>query len=126
VGFKRRLTGVSVIAAALTVTAGGLTSPAHADATATSEYTVVAADNVSTADAAAAITNLGGTIIRSNEAVGMFTVQAPATGFVEKAAASPADRRHIPPACGRRPTVRAAFPWPSPPPKAPKRADSTP
>jgi len=90
VGFKRRLTGVSVIAAALTVTAGGLTSPAHADATATSEYTVVAADNVSTADAAAAITNLGGTIIRSNEAVGMFTVQAPATGFVEKAAASPA------------------------------------
>src|SRR3954447_19324633 len=72
------------------MTAGGLSSPAHADATATSEYTVVAADNVSTADATAAIKSLGGTIIRSNEAVGMFTVQAPATGFVEKAAASPA------------------------------------
>ncbi len=89
-GFKRRLTGVSVIAATLTVTAGGLSSPAHADATATSEYTVVAADNVSNADATAAIKSLGGTVIRSNEAVGMFTVKAPATGFVEKAAASPA------------------------------------
>ena len=89
-GFKKRLTGVSVIAATLTVTAGGLSSPASADAGATTEYTVVAADNVSTADATAAIKKIGGTVVRSNDAVGMFTVKAPATGFVEKAAASPA------------------------------------
>src|SRR5262249_19453906 len=89
-GFKRRFTGVAAVAVTLTVTAGGLTGPALADAATTSEYTVVTADNVSTADAAAAIKSLGGTIIRSNDAVGMFTVQAPATGFVEKAAASPA------------------------------------
>jgi lantibiotic leader peptide-processing serine protease len=45
---------------------------------------------VSTADAAAAIVTAGGSVVSTNDAVGVFTVNAPATGFVEKAAASPA------------------------------------
>ncbi|MFI5911974.1 S8 family serine peptidase [Dactylosporangium sp. NPDC051541] len=88
-GYKRKLTGVAVAAATLTLTAAGLASaPAYADNSATAEYTVVAADNVSAADAAAAISKAGGKVISSNDAVGMYTVQAPQNGFVEKAGAS--------------------------------------
>ncbi|GAA0727626.1 S8 family serine peptidase [Dactylosporangium roseum] len=87
-GFNKRFTGAAVIAAALTVTAAGLSSPASAEPAATTEYTVVAADNVSAADAAAAIGKAGGKIVASNETVGMYTVTAPQKGFVEKAAAS--------------------------------------
>ena len=86
-GLRNRLTSAAVIATALTVTTGGLASPASAEAGATTEYTVVAADNVSVADATAAITSAGGTVLGVNEAVGMFTVKAPASGFAEKAAA---------------------------------------
>jgi subtilisin family serine protease len=88
VGLRRRITGVAVIATTLTVTAGSLAAPASAETGATTEYTVVAADNVSVADAAAAIKQLGGTIVSTNDAVGMFTVKAPDKGFVEKAAAN--------------------------------------
>ncbi|GAA3453747.1 S8 family serine peptidase [Dactylosporangium matsuzakiense] len=88
-GYKKKLTGAAVVAATLTVTAAGLVSaPAYADNAATAEYTVVAADNVSAADATAAITKAGGKVVGSNDAVGMYTVQAPQNGFVEKAGTS--------------------------------------
>ncbi|WP_238016580.1 S8 family serine peptidase [Dactylosporangium sp. AC04546] len=85
---NKRLTGAVALAAALTVTGAGLSAPASAAPGATTEYTVVAADNVSAADAAAAIKKAGGTITATNETVGMYTVTAAQTGFVEKAAAS--------------------------------------
>ncbi|MET7392273.1 S8 family serine peptidase [Dactylosporangium sp. NPDC005572] len=85
---NKRLTGVVAFAAALTVTGAGLSSPASAAPVATTEYTVVAADNVSAADAVAAIKKAGGTITATNETVGMYTVTAAQSGFVEKAAAS--------------------------------------
>jgi len=88
VGFNKRFTGAVVFTAALTLTTAGLSGPANAETTATTEYTVVAADNVSTTDAAAAISKAGGKVVASNETVGMFTVTAPSSGFVEKAAAS--------------------------------------
>jgi subtilisin family serine protease len=79
----------AIMAAALTLTAAGLSSaPASADAGATTQYTVVAADNVSVADAATAIARAGGSIVSQNDAVGMFTVAAAEQGFIEKAAAS--------------------------------------
>ena len=87
-GFNKRFTGAAVITAALTVTAAGLSAPASAETVANTEYTVVAADNVSTSDAAAAIAKAGGKVVASNDTVGMFTVLAPQSGFVEKAAAS--------------------------------------
>lgn len=87
-GLNKRLTGVVAFAAALTVTGAGLSSPASAAPVATTEYTVVAADNVSAADAVAAIKKAGGTITATNETVGMYTVTAAQSGFVEKAAAS--------------------------------------
>src|ERR1043165_249750 len=88
VGFNKRFTGAAVITAALTVTAAGLSAPASAEPAANTEYTVVAADNVSTSDAAAAIAKAGGKVVATNDTVGMFTVLAPQSGFVEKAAAS--------------------------------------
>jgi len=88
VGFNKRFTGAVVFTAALTLTTAGLSGPASAETTATTEYTVVAADNVSTADAAATISKAGGKVVASNDTVGMFTVTAPQSGFIEKAAAS--------------------------------------
>ncbi|MET7420714.1 S8 family serine peptidase [Dactylosporangium sp. NPDC005555] len=87
-GFNKRFTRAAVITAALTVTTAGLSAPASAEAVANTEYTVVAADNVSAGDAAAAIAKAGGKVVATNDTVGMFTVLAPQSGFVEKAAAS--------------------------------------
>jgi len=89
VGLPGRTSRRVAIAAVLTLSAVGMPGIAHASATATTRYTVMAADGVSRADAAATITRLGGTILSSNDAVGMFSVAAPASGFVEAAAASP-------------------------------------
>ncbi|MEU7870561.1 S8 family serine peptidase [Dactylosporangium sp. NPDC049140] len=86
-GYQKRLTGAAVLTATLTLTAAGLVSaPANAEAGATTEYTVVAADNVSTADATTAIAKAGGKVVAGNTDVGMYTVVAPQKGFVEKAA----------------------------------------
>jgi len=90
VGLRKKVTGAVVIATALIVTAGSLAAPANAEAGGTTEYTVVAADNVSVADAAAAIAKAGGKVVSTNDSVGMFTVSAPDKGFVEKVAAQPA------------------------------------
>jgi subtilisin family serine protease len=87
VGLRTKLTGAAVTAAVLTLTAAGASAPASAQA-GTTEYTVVAADNVSTADAVAAIKAAGGTVVSQNADVGMFHVLGAANGFVEKAAAS--------------------------------------
>ena len=77
------------VAAVLVLSAVGMPGIARANAMATARYTVMAADGVSSADAAAAVTELGGRILSSNSAVGMFSVVAPASGFVEAAATSP-------------------------------------
>ncbi|WP_433205745.1 S8 family serine peptidase [Dactylosporangium sp. CS-047395] len=87
-GRTSSITRAAVLTATLTLTAASLVgTPANAESTATTEYTVVANDNVSAADAAAAISRAGGKVTGSNEAVGMYTVVAPQAGFVEKASA---------------------------------------
>lgn len=75
----------TTIAVALTLIVAVSPSAASAGEEATVEYTVLAAENVSTADATAAIVRAGGTVISRNDAVGMFSVQAPAA-FAAKAA----------------------------------------
>ncbi|WP_432995329.1 S8 family serine peptidase [Dactylosporangium sp. CA-233914] len=62
-----------------------MSAPAVAEATATTQYTVIAADNASVAEATAAIGKAGGKVVGSNDAVGMYTVLAPQNGFIEKA-----------------------------------------
>jgi lantibiotic leader peptide-processing serine protease len=62
-----------------------------ASATPTGEqvhYTVVAEDGVSAADAAAAITRAGGTVVSRNDDVGMFSVKA-TSGFAQAAIDAP-------------------------------------
>ena len=86
---RRSVIGVIATAATLTLVAAASTVTAVASAEAKTEYTVLAADNVSTADAVAAIERAGGTVVGRNDAVGMFSVVAPESGFVEKAAAAP-------------------------------------
>jgi subtilisin family serine protease len=82
------------LAAGAVVTATGLafltTVPGHASAAPATavDYTVVAADGVSAADAAAAIKAAGGTIVSSNDAVGVYEVSSADAGFGTKAAAS--------------------------------------
>ena len=86
---RRSVLGVVTTAAALTLVVAASTVTAAASAEAKTEYTVLAADNVSAADAVAAIERAGGTVVGRNDAVGMFSVVAPESGFVEKAAAAP-------------------------------------
>ncbi|MEV4635904.1 S8 family serine peptidase [Actinoplanes sp. NPDC049548] len=87
---RRRLTaGAVATATSLAALLVGLpTAPASA-ATAI-EYTVVADDGVSAADAIAAITAAGGTVLSSNTAVGTFKVTSAATDFKARAARSDA------------------------------------
>ena len=66
-------------------------APSSASATPTGEqvhYTVVAENGVSAADAAAAITRAGGTIVSRNDDVGMFSVQA-TSAFAQAAIDAP-------------------------------------
>ncbi|WP_045744503.1 S8 family serine peptidase [Actinoplanes rectilineatus] len=56
----------------------------------TVEYTVVAADGVSATDAAKAITAAGGTIVTSNDTVGVYRVSSADSRFGSKATASAA------------------------------------
>jgi subtilisin family serine protease len=85
---RRRLTAGAI------VTATGLAFLSTVPATATAapsapvDYTVVAADGVSAADAAAAIAAAGGTIVSSNDAVGVYRVTAADARFETRAAAS--------------------------------------
>ena len=86
---RRSVIGVITTAATLTLVAAASPVTAAASAEAKTEYTVLAADNVSTADAVAAIERAGGTVVSRNDAVGMFSVVAPESGFAEMAAAAP-------------------------------------
>ena len=86
---RRSVIGIVTTVATLTLVVSASTVTAAASAEAKTEYTVLAADNVSVADAVAAIERAGGTVVGRNDAVGMFSVVAPESGFVEKAAAAP-------------------------------------
>ena len=68
-----------------------IVAPLSASAIPTGEqvhYTVIAEDGVGTADAAAAITRAGGTIVSRNDDVGMFSVQA-TSAFAQAAIDAP-------------------------------------
>ncbi|WP_307849583.1 S8 family serine peptidase [Qaidamihabitans albus] len=51
------------------------------------EFTVLAADGRSVAAAATAVREAGGTVLRTNRAVGLITASAPASGFAERVSA---------------------------------------
>jgi lantibiotic leader peptide-processing serine protease len=89
----RTLTAIAAAATALIVTITTAPTAAGAAGTsqtgATTEYTVLAGDNVSVARATAAITAAGGTVVDHNDAVGLFRVVAPVAGFAERASATP-------------------------------------
>src|SRR5690349_13935893 len=87
---RRRL----VVGAVTTVTGLAFlaTVPVSASAapTVARDYTVVAADGVSAADAAAAIQAAGGTIVSRNDAVGVYRVSAVDAAFESRATATAA------------------------------------
>jgi subtilisin family serine protease len=86
----RRVTRALASAALIVATAsvGTAASPAAAETGGSTEYTVLAADNVSGADAVAAIERAGGRVVERNDTVGMFRVVGPESGFIERTAAS--------------------------------------
>lgn len=84
---RRTVVTTMLVAAGLSVGAGA--SPAVAQPAGSTEYTVLAADNVSVADAVTAIEQAGGRVVAHNDAVGMYSVVGPDAGFVERAGASP-------------------------------------
>ncbi len=85
---RRRLTVGAVVTltglAFLTTVPGS----AQAEPTAVTDYTVVAADGVSAADATAAIKAAGGSIVSGNDAVGVYRVTSTDAKFESKAIAS--------------------------------------
>ena len=87
---RRRLTaGAVATATSLAALLVGLPTTPAAAATAI-EYTVVADDGVSAAEAIAAITAAGGTVVSSNTAVGTYRVSSAASDFKARAAQSDA------------------------------------
>jgi subtilisin family serine protease len=91
---RSRLTAGAVATAtglAFLVTGPGTTATAAPAASAsTTEYTVIAEDGVSTDAAVTAIAAAGGTVVASNEAVGMYQVTSQAADFGARATAAPA------------------------------------
>ncbi|GIF09082.1 S8 family serine peptidase [Actinoplanes siamensis] len=85
---RRRLTVGAVVTvtglAFLTTVPGS----AQAEPAAATDYTVVAADGVSAADATAAIKAAGGTVVSGNDAVGVYRVSSTDARFESKATAS--------------------------------------
>jgi subtilisin family serine protease len=71
-----------------TQTAGG--APAVAAQDQTTDFTVLVEDGASRDAAIAAIRAAGGEVTRENQAVGVLTAKAPATGFIQKVSASDA------------------------------------
>ena len=84
---RRVITGAVVTATGLAFLAV-VPGSATAEPGNTVDYTVVAADGASAADAAAAIKAAGGTIVTSNDAVGVYRVRSSNTKFESKAIAS--------------------------------------
>jgi len=87
---RRRLTAGAVATATGLALLVGLpsTSVSAAPSTVTTDYTVVAGDGVSDADARAAITAAGGTVVSANAAVGTFRVSSGAADFRARVARS--------------------------------------
>jgi subtilisin family serine protease len=85
---RRRLTAGAVITVTGLAFLGSIPGSAAAAPTAATDYTVVAADGVSAADAADAIKAAGGTIVTSNDAVGVYRVSSTDAKFGSKATAS--------------------------------------
>src|SRR5690242_18797403 len=86
---RRRLTGVVAAATAVLLGSLGLPRSGVADVTAAStEYTVVAADGVDNATAAAAIEQAGGHVVAVNAAVGLFQVTSTDARFIQRADAA--------------------------------------
>src|ERR1700712_5414250 len=85
---RRRFTAMAA------VTATGLafltTAPAQAAPATPGDFTVVSADGVSAADAVAAIKAAGGTVVSSNDEVGVYRVSSARSDFRARAAASTA------------------------------------
>jgi lantibiotic leader peptide-processing serine protease len=85
---RRRFTAMAA------VTATGLafltTAPAQAAPATPGDFTVVSADGVSAADAVAAIKAAGGTVVSSNDEVGVYRVSSTRSDFRTRAAASAA------------------------------------
>jgi len=86
---RRSVIGAAATVVALVVSVAGAAPPAAAAERAQTEYTVLAADGVSSQTAMAAIVSAGGQVVDSVDAVGMFHVVAAEQGFVERVAASP-------------------------------------
>ena len=87
---RTRVVGAAASAAVLTLALVVTpSSSALADTENQTEYTVVAGENVSVADATAAITQAGGTVVSSTTDVGMFHVVSSDTNFAAKAEAAP-------------------------------------
>jgi lantibiotic leader peptide-processing serine protease len=85
---RRRLTAGAVATATGLALLAGLPSSSASAAPATTDYTVVAGDGVATADAIAAITAAGGTVVSSNTSVGTFRVTSTSADFKLRAARS--------------------------------------
>jgi len=85
---RRRLTAGAVVTATGLAFLTTVPTAATAAPSAPTDYTVVAADGVSAADAAAAVTAAGGTIVSSNDAVGVYRVTSSDARFENNAVAS--------------------------------------
>src|SRR5689334_12187964 len=86
---NRKMIGGMAAATALVLGAVGVPTSSGADTTgALTEYTVVAADGVDNATAAAAIAKAGGKVVATNDAVGVFQVTSTDTGFLQRADSS--------------------------------------
>jgi subtilisin family serine protease len=80
-------TVAALILSSVTGASSAVAAPA-ADANSGTEYTVLAAEGASGADAVAAIQKAGGTVVEHNDAVGLYRVVAAGSGFIERADAS--------------------------------------
>ncbi|GIE90444.1 S8 family serine peptidase [Actinoplanes regularis] len=87
---RRRLTAGAVAAVTGLALLTAAPESAVAEPTVTVDYTVVAADGVSAADATAAIKAAGGTVVSANDAVGVYRVTSTDAKFESKATASAA------------------------------------
>ncbi|AEV88899.1 serine protease [Actinoplanes sp. SE50] len=87
---RRRLTAGAVVTVTGLAFLTGAPGSAVAEPAASVDYTVVAADGVSAADATAAIQAAGGTVVSGNDAVGVYRVTSADTTFESRASASAA------------------------------------
>jgi len=88
--FKRALAAIMSTAIGAAILLGAPAAAIGSDAAATTEYTVVAESGASSADVVKAIRAAGGSVTSQNTAIGTFTVQAAAAGFIETVSASSA------------------------------------